>query len=953
MKLDFGKITAKWQKEWEKKGLAEAKPGKGKKFFLIFAYPGISGFLHVGHMRGFTYSDVITRFKRMQGFNVLFPVGFHASGLPAVAYAGKVQRKEENTIAQLKDYGLSEKKISELEQPEKVVEFFSKVYVNDFFRKFGYLIDESRLITTTGPEYGKFIEWQFKKLREKDLLVQKPHFGPACPQCGPIAIDAAETDLQQGGTAETLEYVALKFRAGEYILPAATLRAETVYGVTNLWVNPKAGLVVSEIRGEKWLLPRKSFEKLKYQWKGLRDLGKTVEAKELIGAKAKSLVTGEEIPILPSEFVEPSMGTGIVMGVPAHAPWDFIALKEAKENAKELEKQGVNAEELGKIEPVPLIDVPGFGKLPAKEICGQMKINSLSQREELEKATEESYKKEFHSGTLNELYGEMKGRKISEVKEEIIGMLVSRGKAERLLGFSEKVVCRCGKEAVIVSIPDQWFIKYGDKELTEKTKKHAEEMKIFPEQYKKELPGVLDWFKDRACVRQGNWLGTKFPFDEKWIIEPISDSTLYPLAYTFSNYVNSGKLREKHLTEEFFDYVFLGKGKTGDIVKKSKAKRKVVEEVKKEFEYWHPLDINLGGKEHKTVHFPVFLFNHVAVMRKEHWPKGIFVNWWVTGKSGKISKSKGGAESLHNLAERFSVDALRLYYCHAGSPFADIEFDSVAAEKYRKALERLANALENALTVKGPKDSGLDEWLKYKAEKRLQEFAEKMEEMDLRNSAEIVFFGLPKFFAWYRRRGGGNRKLAGELAEEWVKALAPFAPHLAEELWHSVLKKKSLVSAEKMNGFNVKENPGIEKGEELIEGVLEDVNYIKGLLKGKKFKKAKIIVAPEWKWKALEKVKKMGEREEKPGFREAMGKLMKEKQFKQRGKEMQGFLQQVMKKVNELEGFEKVDEFRLLQNASEFIGKEFGCEAEVEKAEKSKEKKASGAFPLKPAIVLE
>src|SRR3989344_511217 len=105
MNINLPQITEFWQKQWQEKGISLAFPKKGKKkFYLIFAYPGISGFLHVGHMRGYTYSDVITRHKRMQGYNVLFPAGFHASGLPAVAYAAKVKRKDLFTVEQLKEY---------------------------------------------------------------------------------------------------------------------------------------------------------------------------------------------------------------------------------------------------------------------------------------------------------------------------------------------------------------------------------------------------------------------------------------------------------------------------------------------------------------------------------------------------------------------------------------------------------------------------------------------------------------------------------------------------------------------------------------------------------------------------------------------------------------------------------------------------------------------------------
>ncbi len=86
-------------------------------------------------------------------------------------------------------------------------------------------------------------------------------------------------------------------------------------------------------------------------------------------------------------------------------------------------------------------------------------------------------------------------------------------------------------------------------------------MDIFPARILQNIHGVLDWFRERACVRQGNWIGTRFPFDEKWIIEAISDSTLYPVYYTISKYANlEGSLLPEQMTEEFFDLVILGSG---------------------------------------------------------------------------------------------------------------------------------------------------------------------------------------------------------------------------------------------------------------------------------------------------------------------------------------------------------------------------------------------------------
>ena len=96
-------IERKWQRIWEEKVRWEAERDETReKFFLIFAYPGISGYLHVGHMRGFTYADVICRYKRQRGYSVLFPVGFHASGLPAISLAKRIQRGDPSTIEYLK-----------------------------------------------------------------------------------------------------------------------------------------------------------------------------------------------------------------------------------------------------------------------------------------------------------------------------------------------------------------------------------------------------------------------------------------------------------------------------------------------------------------------------------------------------------------------------------------------------------------------------------------------------------------------------------------------------------------------------------------------------------------------------------------------------------------------------------------------------------------------------------
>jgi leucyl-tRNA synthetase len=694
---DYVAIEQKWQNKWFDANINVAQKEKQKKFFLHFAYPGVSGYLHVGHMRGFTYCDVIARYKRMTGYDVLFPAGFHASGIPSVGFAKKVERHDEDTIKLLKQNGCTDACIKKLTDPIEVVNYFSKVYVDDYWKRFGFLIDYTRLMNTISDGYKKFIQWQFHKLHEKNLLTQKPHFAPYCPNCGPVAVDKSETDVAQGGSAEILEFTVLKFTLKDgTILPAATLRPETIFGVTNMWVNPTVEYHKAKINNETWICSKECLQKLSYQYDNVQPLQDTIKGKDLIGKTCVVPEINREVPILAGVFADPSVATGIVMSVPAHAPYDWIALVESKE----------------KIEAIKIIDVKGFGNNPAKEACDQLQIKSQIETEKLNEATELVYKKEFHTGILNEKCGKYAGIKIAEIKDTVKNDLILKNLATLMKEFSEKVICRCKETVVIKQIPDQWFIKYSDPVLTRESKDYTATMNIYPEEYKDELPKILDWFGDRAAIRRGSWLGTEFPYKKDWIIEPISDSTLYPAYYILSSYVNQKKILVKDMTDKFFDYVFLGIGV---------PKHKIWQTIKTDFDYWYPVDINLGGKEHKTVHFPVYIMNHVAIMPEQKRPQGIFVHWWVTQKGKeKISKSKGGAEPIVEAAVTYGVDAMRLYYLHIGSPFVDIEWDPETVFKYKNRIINIWKLVQQISTIKDEKQENLDNWLRSSLQRRIQ-----------------------------------------------------------------------------------------------------------------------------------------------------------------------------------------------------------------------------------------
>jgi len=523
--MDFQKIERKWQARWEKAKLGKAeRDPKKKKYFPVFAYVTVSGYMHTGHMRGYSYTDIVSRMKRLQGFNVLFPVGSHATGNGAIAKAQKIKERDSKWIKELKSEGATAADIKKVSDPKGFVEYFNESYLREW-KQFGFIADWDRFISTTDPDYMKFIEWQFLKLKEKGLLTQKDYFATYCTKCGPVAVDPSEMDLLQGGTAEKQEYTLLKFElknGHNTYLVAATLRPETIYGQTNLWVNPLANYVRIQVGREIWIGSEEFAKKLGYQKPEIKVIGK-IPAKNLIGKLCLAPGIDRKIVVLPATFVTGKVGTGIVTSVPSDAPYDFMAIKDLRsdKNFGDIAR---------KLKPIPIISSEQWGNLAALKICEAMKLKDQHDPR-LESATQQIYKAGFHKGRMTDKCGLFSGMKVAEAKDQIKKELIESGRADIFYDLTEEVICRCGTQVIIKKVPNQWFIKYSDNKLTEASKNWVEKMFIQPDDYKRQIPANLDWFEDRACARQGRWLGTPLPFDKSYVIEAIADSTIYPLYY--------------------------------------------------------------------------------------------------------------------------------------------------------------------------------------------------------------------------------------------------------------------------------------------------------------------------------------------------------------------------------------------------------------------------------------
>ncbi|MFW6144815.1 MAG: class I tRNA ligase family protein, partial [Candidatus Natronoplasma sp.] len=507
---------------------------------------------------------------------------------------------------------------------------------------------------------------------------------------------------------------------------------------------------------------------------------------------------------------------------------------------------------------------------------------------------------------------------------------------------------------VVGKIPDQWFIRYSDEELTEKSVEHAEQMTIKPQSYADNLPSTIEWFKDRSCARKGNWMGTEFPFDEEWVIEAIADSTLYPAYYIIARYYNEGEIKAEQMNEDFFDFVLLGEGKASDVAEKIDVPKGKLEEIRSDFEYWYPLDLNLGGKEHMTVHFPVFLMNHVGLLEEGDRPRGIFVNWWLVGRGGKISKSKGGAEPIPDAAEKYGVDTLRLFYAHSASPFVDKDWNEEEAFNYKKKLSSLVDMMEKVWHKDGEekKEKKIDDYLRSRFNGHLKEYHYLMDRYEIRKGANIPFYEIPSEIYWYLKRGGENGELLNEVGEKLVKMMTPFTPHVAEELserWdiEFVTEAALPVPDEEMISRRA------EVREEYIKKVQDDIQHILDIAEvdGNKIY---IYIAEEWKEKALEKVKENPDR----GMG-VMGDLVDE--IDAPSDELSSFVQKALEDVKKRkeEAFLKADihEKGVLEESKAYLEEAFETEVEVREAGKEDiydpKEKASQAKPYRPAIYIE
>lgn len=970
----FKSIEQKWQRKWEEAKVFEANPDPSKpKCFITVAYPYPNSPQHIGHGRTYTLADVHARYMRMRGYNVLLPMAFHYTGTPVLAMSKRLAEKDKDLINDFVNvYKVPKEKLGEFIEPFNMARYFHEE-IKTGMKEIGYSIDWRREFTTIDPHYNRFIEWQFQKLRQKGYITRGSHPVGWCPKDGnPVGQHDTKGDVEP----EIGEFTLIKFKYNNWILPAATLRPETVFGVTNMWLNPEVEYVKAKVNNEQWIISREAAEKLQYLNRKVSVL-ETFKGKELIGKEVENPATEQKILILPAEFVDPKNATGVVMSVPGHAPYDYIALENLSKAISQLKKYGLSPKIVSAVKPVSIIAVPEYGEIPAGDVVKQMGIkNQLDPK--LEEATKEVYRHEFHNGRMKSNTGKYAGLSVAEAKEKVKLDMTKEGNAETMYELLNRpVVCRCGTECIVKIFEDQWFIDYGKPEWKALAHKCLERMEILPEELRTEFNYVVDWLHEKACARKSG-MGTRLPWDPDWIIESLSDSTIYMAYYTIVKHIKEFGIKPNQLTNSAFDYIFLGIGKAKEVAKETGIETTVLEKIRNEFMYFYPLDSRHSGRDLVTNHLTFMIFNHTAVFPEELWPRQIVTNGSVLMEGAKMSKSFGNIIPLREGLTKFGADPLRLGVLATAELLQDADFSPTVAKSMRDRLERLYRfALENL--EKAPrkiKDVSLtltDKWILSRLQEHVRMATEAMDKLAVRKAIHSALYGLDQDFQWYLRRTVDQRevparkeainKVVFDVLDAQVRMLAPVTPHICEELWEKMGGKGFISLTSWPTPDLAKVDIKAEENEALIMNTLEDtLNIMKAT--GMTPKKICYYVAAPWKWqtylKALEKAVSA-----KVVQSELMKELMKNSELRAKAEQVAKFVSQIVEEVNKFSDERKkrqlqvgvIDENQTLKEAQAFFKRELNAEICVYSEEDSKrydpKKRAYLAKPYRPAIYME
>ena len=941
---ELTKIEEKWQNKWEEKELFQPEPSEKDKFYITVAYPYPSGGMHIGHIRTYMLPDVFARYHRMKGENVLFPMGWHVTGTPIIGALNRIKEGDQDQIDTLRDtYNVPEEVLKEFEEPMDYARYFIDNSYRPSFKRLGFSVDWRREFTTNDKKYNRFIEWQYKRLKDQNRVNKGLHPTKYCLKDeNPVTTH----DLLEGEDAERLDYSVIKFDTGEIVLPAATLRPETVFGVTHMLVDPDISYKLADIDGDTWALTKEAIEKFEHQDKTIT-VADEVDGSDLVGRNVTNPVTGDEIPVLPTSFIDPDDGTGIVMSVPAHAPYDWISLEDLKKNREHLSKFDINPSLVEDIEPIQIIESGEYTDIPAKQACEQHGVTSQEDEKQLEAATEEVYKAEFNHGSLLDNCDKFSGEKISDIKEDLRRTFTKQGIFDQLYDFNKKVVSRSGGK-VIVSLQESWFIDYEQEDWKDLVRQNLDEMEIIPDEKRPEFDETVDWLEQWPCIRNYG-LGTRLPFDSDFVVEPLSDSTLYMAFYTISHVIDN--VDPQALEPAFFDYVFNGQGSAEEVSDQTSIDVDTIEDARESYEYWYPLDWRTTAYELIRNHLTFMLFHHTALLDEENWVDGI-ATWGMGLLEGqKMSSSKGHVVVAEEALDRHSADIIRMHLFASNEPWQDFDWQTEEVSERENQLRRFKERITENYDNGVERNHGLaDKYVLSRLQAVIQETTDALDEFQTRKAILAAFFELNNLFNTYQKTVDKPASdVLNPLFETQIKLMYPFIPHLCEELGDLMGHDELVAESEWPSVTESKVDPDAEQKFELVEETVNDIRAVVDLVE--ESDDLTIVLAADWKRDLFSDLREViNQRLE---FGEAMSKLTEGRG--EHGQEINEYLHKYNDNPEQLPDsvLNSEEEREAIKALDEYIEAEFGVDIEIVEENDISHERANRAEPSHPAIILD
>lgn len=738
-KYSFAEIERKWQKKWLEEKAYKAEDHSDKpKFYALAMFPYPSGNLHMGHVRNYSIVDVLARFKRMQGFNVLHPIGWDSFGLPAENAAIKHQtppaewtwKNIANMKRQLQEMGIS--------------------------------YDWDREVATCHPDYYKFTQWMFLEFYKHGLVYKKKAAVNWCPSCATVlaneqvvegACERCDTpvtkkDLEQWffkitdyaqsllddldklpgwpekvktmqrnwiGRSEGTE-VDFKVENRSDKIRVYTTRVDTIFGVSYVVLAPEHPLVKELVAGTEY---EKDVQAFIDKMKGLNEIARTSNETEkeglFTGAYCINPYSGEKVPIWIANYVLLEYGTGAVMGVPAHDERDFeFATKYQMPIRRVILPEGMPSE--AKDEPVKEANHEDGVMVNSGEYDG------MNNREAMEKMRDKAEQDGF---------GERK------VNFRLRDWLISR---QRYWGAPIPMVnCEhCGivpvpQEQLPVLLPDDVVFKAGENPLA-----------------------TSESFKETTCPQCGGKAQR-----ETDTMDTFMCSSWYYLRYT----------DPKNNTLPF--------------------SREAVDQ-------WMNVDQYVGGVEHAILHLLYSRFFTKALrdfgyLKVDEPFENLLTQGMVCLDGSKMSKSKGNIVSPEEIIGKYGADTARLFILFAAPPERDLEWSDQGVEgcfRFLNRVWRLVGQFADAIQgTKGNRELSFGELDASAKEMRRQThltIQKVTSDIGTRfnfNTAVSSIMELVNALYLYKEQPKANPEVEREALETIIITLAPFAPHITEELW--------------------------------------------------------------------------------------------------------------------------------------------------------------------------